>query len=190
MCPFFVFGQGEVIVVSPISLNGNYFDSLSRSLLFINFEHHELHAGNMYEFTYTDGDFDSGDTLDYLIEVGDTNAHLAMAIDGQLKTSISLYRGSTHTNGAAQRAINVNEKFGENNTTKIYASNNDGTDGELRFEDLFGIDTGAGINSITSGGGSRAQVERVLRTNTKYLLRIISYTDNNVLSIELRWYEH
>ena len=40
------------------------------------------------------------------------------------------------------------------------------------------------------GGEARALHEWVLKQNTKYLLRITSHTDANVISVSFDWYEH
>ncbi len=167
-------------------------DASTNSLQVVDYAHHEIHGGSLFEFTDYDADLDAAQTMEYIIRTPNTAewAHFFLAVDGALQTLVELYEDTTHTVGAAQRVINTNRNVADNNTTDVFASNDDNADGTLIFENLFGIDAGVGINSISGGGQVRAAHEYILKQDTDYLLKITSNTANNVVSIKLRWYEH
>jgi len=167
-------------------------DSSTNSLQTIEYEHHEIHSGSHFEYTEYDADLDDTNTIDILITVPNTTLwpHLVFSVDGALQTLVQLFETCTHTAGAAKTAYNNNRNSATANTTLLNASNDDAADGNAILQSMFGVSTGSGINSIVSGGGSRGDNEHVLKQNTKYLLRVTSYADNNVVSVKLSWYEH
>jgi len=167
-------------------------DATTGAVKSIDYAHNEVHGGDHFTFTAYDTDTDDGDTLVYTIVTPNTTkwSHFIFQVDGQLVTQVDLYEADTRTNGAEQTVYNNNRNSSDTATLKIYAAGAGTADGTLIFKDYFGISTGGGVNKITGGGQSRGDAEWVLKQNTKYLFRIESHTDNNVISIKLSWYEH
>lgn len=159
-------------------------DAATHTMQTIDHTHHEVHGGSHFTFSAADGDLDAIEVMDYIVTTPDTTkwAHMVIRASGALHTRFELYEDTTHTTNAAQTAYNNNRNSATAATVTVHTSNDDGADGTMIFEDEFGVDTG--------GGDSRGDQEWVLKQNTKYLVRIDSLTDNNVVSLVLSWYEH
>lgn len=167
-------------------------DASTSSLQTVDYEHHELHAGNHYTYTQVDSDFDIADAVELLIVTPNTTtwAHMVIDVEAELDTNVKFYEGATHTVAAAQTAYNNNRNSANTNTTTINTHNDDGADGTLIFESQFGINTGGGANTVAGGGANRGSQEWVLDQNNKYLLVVTSGSDNSSMTIRLSWYEH
>ena len=158
----------------------------------IDYAHHEIHGGSHYNFSATDGDLDSGQVLEFILTTANTTSwpHLIVSAYGALHTRFEIYEATTHTTNVLQTSYNNNRNSVNTAGMTIHTSNDDGADGTMIFEAEFGIDTGGGSNRRSGGGEARGDSEFVLKQNTKYLVRIESQTDNNVVSLDLAWYEH
>lgn len=162
-------------------------DSSTHSLQTITYEHHEIHAGSMFFFTEinTLGD---GATREYLIEVGSKEAHTEWRVVGKYDTQIDLYEGTTKTTGTNISEINENRNSANAATVSVTHTPGGAGDGTLIHTFRNGDD------STFFGGGAQFNANReneiVLATNTKYLMRITSYTASNVISSKVSWYEH
>jgi hypothetical protein len=181
--------KGRMVIVDPTDANRFVqLDSILPALITISDGHHHIHQQNAYEFTAYDADLDTAQTMQYLIVTPNSTkkCHLLIEIDTSGSATIQFYRDATHTNGAVQRVVNLDENAADDNTTEVYLSAGGGADGNLRVEAA----TGGGVGAFSKGGGVREGEERILEVNTKYLLKITSTADNNVVSVKLRWYEH
>ena len=167
-------------------------DASTNTLQTIDYSHHEIHAGSHFTYTEYDGDLDNLAVIEILITTPDTTkwAHMIAAITGALSTTVEFYETCTHTAGAAKTAYNNNRNSATANTTTLAVSNDDNADGTPIYSVQFGISTGGGASGVSGGGSLRADGEYMLKQNTKYLLRVTSNADNNVVSVMLGWYEH
>lgn len=167
-------------------------DASTNALESIDYAHHEIHSGSHFEYTEYDAALDATNTIDVLITVPNTTKwpHMIFSVDGALQTLVQVFETCTHTAGAAKTPYNNNRNSATANTTLLNVSNDDAADGTAILQTMFGISTGVGNNSIVSGGGARGDNEMILKQNTKYLFRVTSFTDDNVVSLKLVWYEH
>lgn len=167
-------------------------DPSTSSLQTVDYAHHEVHAGSHFTFIATDGDLDAAAVLDFIITTPNTTkwAHMLLHAYGALHTKAYLYETTTHGTDAAQTAYNNNRNSATTPTVTIHTSDDAGADGTLIASTEFGIDTGNGSNRVFGGGESRGEGEWILKQNTKYLVRIESQTDNNVVALTIAWYEH
>lgn len=162
-------------------------DKSTHTIQVINYEHHEIHAGSMFFFTEinTLGD---GATREYLIEVGSKEAHTEWRVIGKYDTQIDFYEGTTKTTGTNISEINENRNSANAATVSVTHTPGGAGDGTLIHTVRNGDD------STFFGGGAQFNANReneiVLATNTKYLMRITSYTASNVISAKVSWYEH
>ncbi len=166
-------------------------DRASNTLQNISNTHSKLHSGNHY----TCSDFttlNDTDTLDYLITTADSTqwAHMLFFFGGVLDTDIEIFETTTHTASTALNCINNNRNSANTALVAVNLSNEDGADGDLIFKTGFGTDAGFGANRITAGGTTRGDSEFILKQDTKYLLRIMSHSDSNKVSLILEWYEN
>jgi len=170
-------------------------DASTNSLQTVSYEHHEVHSGSHFTYFYTDADFDIADAVELLIVTPNTDkwAHMIFDVEAALDTTVQLYENTVaagHTVNAVLLAYNNNRNSATAHTTTINTHNNDGADGTLIFESVFGISTGGGVNKVTGGGGTRGEQEWVLQQNYKYTLKVTSGTDDSSMSMKLSWYEH
>jgi hypothetical protein len=176
-------------IINPKTNEPFEFDPLG-GITTIEFEHHEVHEGNHFFYTYVDTDWDIVDVVEVLIVVPtDLVPHIEFVINAELDTNVKMYEGATHTPTTELTAYNRNRNSPKKNTTELHNHANDGSDGTLISEWQFGISTGGGSNQIKAGGNTRGDNELILKAGTKYLITITSGTDNSVLSILLDWYE-
>lgn len=150
---------------------------------------YKIHIGK--SFTYRDTiELDSTDIQNYLITTPDTTewAHIGYEIDSNLKVTFELFEATDKTGTTLQTTVfNRNRNSSLEPTTIIHKDISGGTtDGTL-------------LSSRTSGSASAAakmivQIgdvqERVLKQNTKYIFRITSGANSNVISARFSWYEH
>lgn len=167
-------------------------DPSSGAMKIIESAHSELHGGKHFTYSQIDLDFDIADAVELLIVTPNTTewTHMIFEVDAAFDTTVSLYEGATHTVAATQTAYNNNRNSASVNATTINTHNNDGVDGTAIFTSSFGINTGVGVNAVLSGGNARGENEWILKQNEKYLLTVVSGTDDSRLSIKLNWYEH
>lgn len=163
-------------------------DSSTHTLQVITNEHHEIHDGSMFFFTEVNT-LDDTDTREYLLEVGNKEAHLEWRILGKYDTQIDFYETTTKTTGTGISEINENRNSTNVNTTVATHTPGGAGDGTLIHTFRGGDDT-----TPSGSGGAQFNANREneidLATNTDYLLRITSHTDANVISSKLSWYEH
>ena len=169
-------------------------DANTRSVITIPYEHHEVHDGNHYTFVTYDEDFDNAETIEYLITApaSPVEMHLVVNVSGAATTLYQLFEDSTRTTtDTASTAYNNNRNSTDTATLVIQThSTTDGADGTQIDASSFGLDTGVGAGSITTGGSERSSQEWILKFDAVYLLKVTSNADNNNVTIRLSWYEH
>lgn len=167
-------------------------DPLSTGQVVVEFGENKLHNGDHYTFITHDADADVNDTVGVIFVTPNTTKwiHLIVNISGALQTEVSIFETTTRGTGALQTDYNNNRNVSDTSGAIIYAIANGGANGTLIFQDHFGIDTGAGANTVTGGGTSRGEREWILKQNTSYMIIGVSLTINNVISMSLLWYEH
>lgn len=163
-------------------------DSLSRALVTVTNEHHEIHEGN--HFVYSNPNtIGSSASIDWLITspAAPVTTHLVFQADGIAVTSVFFYEGSDKTGTAAQTVFNSNRASLNTALTTVHKGVSGGTtDGTLLFSYASGAATGGIVRSPSAAG---REFEFILQPATKYLLRITSGTASNLTNLFLRWYE-
>lgn len=162
------------------------YDDGTGALQTIEFEHHQIHEGNMFtvlEVTV----LGNGAVRDILAITPDTAkwAHLVWEIEHEKETSIQFYYGTTYSNvGTIVPSYNRNGNSSKIATTLMYHTPTITDVGTL----IGTIQQGDGKKA---GGSDRLSNEYVLRQNCTYLVRITNLTvDNNLIFTKLNWYEH
>ena len=163
-------------------------DNTTHTLQIIDYEHHEIHAGS--HFFYTDSvALASAATQDYLITTPNTTkwAHLIFSASGSAVTQVQIYEGSNKTGTTPQTVFNSNRNSLTEATVTVHKGTSGGsTDGTL----IWQRKSGAATQQSRSGMESSRNAEKILKQNTKYIIRITSGTDGNLTNIQLDWYEH
>lgn len=166
-------------------------DDVSGALVAIDFAHHMLHEGRHFTFSAISNALNNGQVREFLIVAPDTDVlvHLAIRAFGALHTQFDIFEDCTHANGTAQTVFNNNRRSTRTAGAKVYANGGTGADGTVIFRTSFGIDTGDGSHARSGGGEARGDSEWVLKKGGKYLIRLTSLTDANVVSMVWSWYE-
>lgn len=163
-------------------------DTATHSLVTVVHEHAEVHAGNA--FRYNDPvTIASGASQDYLLTVPDTTKwpHFQLSVDGTAITTVEVFEASDRTGTTAQTVFNANRNSTIAAGLTIHKGTSGGTtDGTSIYKYSSGTSSGAskmeGISAYSS--------ERVLKQNTKYIIRITSGTNGNLCNLHCEWYEH
>lgn len=164
-------------------------DTITHSLQTIDYTHHTIHDGSHYYYTNCVS-VDSGLTQEYMIETPDTTewSHFVFDIDGLGITEILIYEGSDATGTTLQTVFNSNRNSINTATTMIYKDISDSgtTDGTL----IYCYKSGSATNQTRTNSTANHEEEIILKQNTKYLLRVNSTTNSNLINVHLSWYEH
>lgn len=162
-------------------------DSTTRTTATEEYEHYEIHDGDLYQ-TSDYASVDNGNTRMYLFTTNDSVnwSHLVWEVEGTAVTTIEFFESTTRSGGTGMTIGNRNRNIADHHTTTVTHTPGAGADGTLLYSEKFGLAAG---NQVRQVGESREEVEWVLKRNTKYLLKITSGTDGNVISTRFRWYE-
>lgn len=163
-------------------------DNTTHTLQIIDYEHHEIHAGS--HFFYTDSvTLASSGTQDYLITTPNTTkwAHFIFLASGSAITQIQIYEGTDKSGTTPQTVFNSNRNSATVSTVTIHKGTSGGsTDGTL----IWQRKSGAATQQSRSGMEATRNAEKILKQNTKYIIRITSGTADNLTNLQLDWYEH
>jgi len=164
-------------------------DATTHTMQSIDYEHHEIHAGS--HFFYTDKNtLGSAGTVVYLLTTPNTTkwSHLVYLISGSAITTIDIYEGADRVGDVAQTAYNSNRTSATTPTLVIHKAitGAGSTDGTLIWTRSSGSSSGQRRTGMEATRGG----EKILKQNTKYIIRITSGTASNLTNIDLEWYEH
>lgn len=162
-------------------------DTATHSLQTIDYAHHEVHAGS--SFYYHDViALGNGATQYYLITTPNTTAwaHFGCEIIyGDAAGITEIFEAGDRVGTTAQTVFNRDRNSLTAATVTVHKDISAGTgDGTKIFYKRVG--TGK-----TDGGAIGTAEERILKQNTKYLLKLTNTsTGTNNTTVILRWYEH
>lgn len=173
-------------VVGRTALFPNKIDQTTSGRAQLDYSHKQIHSGDNWMVSYN-ASTASGVTLDRYIVVPNTTRwpHVFWDVIGQGITTISLYEGASGTYNAVT-AYNRNRNSVRANTTVIGNPSGAITAGSLIWTWQSGT-TGPG--PARSAGVASMSGELVLKQATTYLLRCTSGVNNNIISVDLTWYE-
>lgn len=153
----------------------------------IDIAHHEIHEGDSYNFCETIL-LGNGATQDYILTTPNTTkwSHFGYIIDfNDGAGTFEIYEGTNRVGTTLQSVFNRNRNSSNTNTSTVHKGQTDGTtDGTKICMRRAG-------SGKTLSGSAGSNMERVLKQNTKYLIRLTNNTtSNNNVSVEFDWYEH
>lgn len=163
-------------------------DRATHTLQTIDYAHHEIHAGShfMYHDCIT---LANNGTQDYLITTPDSDKwpHLSFEVNGSAITAIDLYE-ETDKDGTTLQTIFNNDRNSENDSViTIHKGVSGGTTDGTK---IWCHKSGSATQQSRSGANSEQASEIILKQDTKYILRITSSTNDNLINLALEWYEH
>lgn len=165
-------------------------DGQTRALQTIDYAHHEIHAGSHYYRTFS-ATVASGAVQYYLLDIASAGLkypHMSFEFNGTAITKFEIFEDSTKS-GDGDKILPLNNDRNSTNTSiiELYdAIGEEGDEGTLIWEHSAGTAT----QQSRSAASSEQATELVLKNNTKYLIKITSGTDGNLVNVTLEWYEH
>jgi hypothetical protein len=162
-------------------------DPNTSALVGITQEHHEIHEGDHYFYS----DFTtlaSAAVLDIVLITPDTTKqmHYIARFSSTLEISAELFRGITESGDGTP--ITPENSFQDSSNVALMQISRDPTV----------TDTGTRVRGHSGGTGGPFGVgstanranELILARNTKYLIRVISGANDNIIDWDILWYEH
>lgn len=165
-------------------------DSTTGGLVNIDLNHHEIHEGDHF-FISSYFTASSTATNDIIIETGAKYCHLVFSIDSnEYGFSLTTYEGVTaNTDGTLINSFNNNRPSitAPTATYRLNPTSIVTTSATLIRSTL----TGTAVTPLTRSAGSAVREDEViLKTNTKYLIRIANLgSGNNNINFKFNWYE-
>lgn len=163
-------------------------DTVTNSMMTIDHGHHEVHDGDAYR--YADSvTLGAAAIQDYLLTVADTTSwpHFTFSVDGTAITTVEVFRATNKVGTTLQATFNANENSTNTAGLTIHKAVSGGTTDGTR---LFVYSSGTASGSSKSDGAGVYGTERILKQNTKYIIRITSGTTGNLCNFRAEWYEH
>ena len=158
------------------------------SLPTMSYPHAELHAGRHF-FLADTFSLDANDTLDYCIFQTDTTrwAHMLWNVNSTKGLIIHITEAATFSGGTAVTPVNNNRNSSNASILTITSACTETVAGDTIYSKQIGDATNP--NSGIPGAESR-DTEIIYKQNTKYIVKMKSLANSNVVSIGPEWYEH
>lgn len=163
-------------------------DKGTRAINTIDYAHHEIHSGS--HFMYTDClPLASAATQDYLITTPNTTkwSHMSFEVQGSAITALDVYEATDKTGTTLQTIFNNDRNSATTSVNTIHKGVSGGTTDGTK---IWCYKSGAATQQSRSGASSDQASEIILKQNTKYIIRITSGTNDNLVNLALEWYEH
>ncbi len=163
-------------------------DLISDLPVVVDFAHHQLHEGELHQYTYGPAALANGATIDLRIVVGNLEPttrtpHFAVELDATAETWLYLYETpTTSANGTQQTVYNRNRNSANAPGTTLWLSPTVSAVGTP----LSSWIVGAGNKT---GGNGRDSIEWVLKPNTVYLVRMTAKATGDNVCLRAMWYE-
>lgn len=148
-------------------------------------EHHRIHRGQSFHF---DDVIQLGlaGAQDYLLTADSGVAHFGYILEGVFGVTVELFEATDKTGTTSQTLYNRNRNSATTPTLIIHKGTSGGTTDGTR---IAWRKSGSGSAGGRLSGSSSDASERILKTATKYILRITSAANLNDISLQFNWYE-
>jgi len=177
-------------------------DEITRAVTTIEYEHHEIHAGSMYEAQVIDTNMADNASINICFKTPNTAKWLHMLPEFSAKVAGSMFiiENATWeaTSGTVTLVRNRNRNSVNTSDVKINATSGVFCPDASVLVNASGAAVGAGsvihqdvvFGTKQSGGGTRGAEEYVLKQDTKYAFIFKADGATNGGELELNWYEH
>ena len=172
------------------NLKNQRIDDAAGCQTFIDFPHHEIHAGDHYRIK----DFvtlGSGGTLNFTVETPTTgnDMHLFWKAKSPQPMELVVYEAGSYTGtvGTALTPRNSNRDYADAFPGTFQTDPTVVSLGTRLEADAWGK---ADVPARSSGGDARSDDEMKLGVNTVYMYHFLSKGADNLLAYEGSWYDH
>ena len=161
-------------------------DDKTSALVGIEFEHHEIHEGDHYNYCDYQENNALNDTIDFILQAPNSakEIHFTFEVYSNQGAKIDLYEGASGISGGTDITPRNNNR-NSLNTSDLQQLKKDPTITTSGTK-AAGFLAGAGRDA----GFADRDKENILKTNEIYLLRITSLANSNNISWCAEWYEH
>lgn len=161
-------------------------DPVSDLSVFVEYNHHQNHEGEAYQYTYPLTAIGNGVTV-YFRLVVPTYAvtirapHLWFEVDVLAQTTISLYESPNVTGGNLQTTYCRNRNSANTPGMTVYLAPTVNSTGTLLSQHTVG--------DATAGTAMAVFDEWILKSNTTYLIGVLAGSTGDSFGLRLKWYE-
>lgn len=162
-------------------------DPIGNIPVFVDSPHHHLHEGEMHQYTYAPAAISNAATLNHRMVVPTLTAttrtpHIEIEVDCTGEAWVYLYEApTTSANGTLQTVYNKNRNSATTPGSTIYLAPTVTTPGTMVSAWIVG-------SGQKAGGQSRESIEWDLKSNTVYLIQVVSKNASNIC-MRFIWYE-
>jgi hypothetical protein len=162
-------------------------DVETHALITIDYVHHEIHDGDTFMYHDVTDSLGTGVSIDYMITTPNTTKWLHVSHDVEFSGAgtVEIYEAGDRVGTAAQTLYNRDRNSIKVPTGTLHKATSGGTTDGTKIVYWKG-GASQSKNSATHGTSS----EKILRQNTKYIIRVTSRAEANVVSVSIGWYEH
>jgi hypothetical protein len=165
-------------------------DHITNSRVVMEYEHHEIHAGDHFFYSDYDSDVDTAGPKYYRLTTPNTTKliHILFSLYSEGSGTWQLFENPT-VNAAGTAATTFNSNRNSATAAGLVVaydptSTADGTQIKI-WRTGIGTNTGS-----RAGGEARSTYEIMLKQNEDYFLKFTPDADNAKTKAELNWYEH
>jgi hypothetical protein len=182
----------EEVVIHDGDGNPVLIDDDGPSLVFIDWEHYQIHEGNSYKAGYQDTAMDTDDEILLCFTSPDENsgkeAHWALTAQCTGPVTIYIYKGPTLTDeGTAVTPKNRNQN--SDNEAEMAVKHTPTVDGAAYGTKIVEKWIGSSGFKTTIGDEVRGHAEWIFETDEQYLVRMVAEGDAQKGAIGGNWYE-
>lgn len=165
-------------------------DTVSPSLVTIDFPHHQVHEGEMFRAwkAYDNNAIAATNRL-YIQVPANCYPHLNVSVAATASVFVRFYESANVTaSGTAVTSFNADRNKSFTPYAKVYSAPTVNATG-YGTQFMPSLRVGSGSGSNRAGGSDRSSQEVVLKASTKYLIVASNRVAGNSFSVNLDWYE-
>lgn len=155
------------------------YDDTVGALITIDTVHHEVHEGEMFTVEHS-ASVTNTNSLDILFTIGNKTAHTGISVSAGGQITGYLYEAPTASGGTALTIYNMNRT--SSNVSEAIATHTPTVSATGSVALINGrVLPGGATNQTRVGGSARTGAEWILKSNTKYLLRITNTSGGTIV---------
>jgi hypothetical protein len=162
-------------------------DKYTHAFVMMDYVHHEIHDGHAYMYHDVIDSLAANVSQDYMITTPNTAAWLHVFHDVEFSGAgtVEIFEAGDRVGTTEQTMYNRDR----NNTTAPTGTLHKGTSGGLTDGTKIVYWKG-GANQSKNTAAHGTPSEKILKQNTKYIIRVTSRAEANIVSVSIGWYEH
>ena len=176
--------EAPVVALAP-------FDTTTGAAIVMDTIHHEVHEGEMFHVSHTNGSVANNASVDVLLVTGaDVESHTSWEVFAGGQVTVYLYEGAT-TSAAGTALTAYNMRRNSLNAPDATVTHTPTVTATGSVALVNGRILPGGTSPTTRvGGGIRSGAEWILLPGTKYLMRITNKSGGTIaINVALEWYE-